>query len=578
MVIHKNKSSNNLMLGVSLASLFVTIASGMILTSSASLALTQEKSARIEVRNACSMESEVSNAHTATVSAGSYKDNIGTTVVSVVCNDNAGFAVYAIGFTNDTDGTTTMNGLQGGTIATGLAKQGNTSSWSMKLSTYDNDAYAPTIENDYDDYNVVPDDYTMVASYPAAATSTNPSSFKTSYAAYVSIGQAVDTYTGQVKYVLVHPSNGEAPEKKDPEPYPVDPCIANPDCDATSGVTIQRAYEMAYTAAHKGMYEEITPDSNTFQYIDSWNGVQYQGNGRDVRFLIQDMTPSICNTATVIGSTALVLDIRDQTSYRIVKAADGRCWMQDNLALDVVANKNNLDPQNTNASQDAINNYITTKTSAIEAGWSTEAVSYGRTWQNDMPSQPFVNATYKTEVYQDSSDPLKDLARTEEWKTGVYYNLCAASVGTYCYEWNHDVDKNPNSAIDIDQDVCPAGWRIPTSGPPNTMDDGAEFFNLVVAIGSITEDDEIPYAKAYRRAMKIPLVGDITYYADPPQRIGLGGGFFWSSTYHDENSPYSSWVNADTSNTPYTTGFGRGMAVSIRCIAKTGTEPAPSSN
>ena len=99
-----------------------------------------------------------------------------------------------------------------------------------------------------------------------------------------------------------------------------------------NGTTIQRAYEIAYTAKGKGMWEEITPGSNTYQEITDG---QYQGQGRDVRFLMQDITPEICASATAINSEAYVLDVRDQKSYWIAKLADGNCWMVQNLALDL---------------------------------------------------------------------------------------------------------------------------------------------------------------------------------------------------------------------------------------------------
>ena len=42
-------------------------------------------------------------------------------------------------------------------------------------------------------------------------------------------------------------------------------------------------------------------------------------------------------------------------------------------------------------------------------------------------------------------------------KVGVYYNYCAASAGSYCY----DESKGTGNAS---YDLCPAGWRMPTSG------------------------------------------------------------------------------------------------------------------
>lgn len=219
------------------------------------------------------MDSLVSTQHTATVPAGSYKSGIGSTVVNVACNDDGGFGIYAIGYTGNTDGNNLMvnDNDTTATFSTGKATSGNTSNWAMRLTTVPGDTHAPTILNGYNNYEVVPDDYVKVAEYPSSTEATG-ATFLTDYAAYISLSQTAGSYTGQVKYVLVHPSNGDAPEKKEPEPYPVDPCTTNPDCNPESGTTLQRAYEIAYTNAHKGMYEEDEPGSNTYHYVDSWNG------------------------------------------------------------------------------------------------------------------------------------------------------------------------------------------------------------------------------------------------------------------------------------------------------------------
>lgn len=531
---------------------------------------TYTKSALIRVQSACTLSGIASTPHTDSIAPGKYKSNIGETVFSAVCNDSGGFAVYAIGYTNDTDGNNTLVNSSDSslTIATGTADSGNTSNWAMKLTAMEN-AATPTILNDYDDYNVVPDDYVKVASYPSTTTASASSMFKSAYAAYISLTQPAGTYEGKVKYVMVHPSTGDAPKKKAPEPYPVDPCIANPDCDATSGVTLQRAYEMAYTAAHKGMYEETTPGSNIYQYIDSWNDVAYQGQGREVRFLIQDMTPEICATATAINSQALVLDIRDQSSYYIVKAADGRCWMQDNLALDAVANKANLSPTNTNATQAAIDNFKNGSDTAPQTGWSTGAVSYETS--SSVYNQPRINVESISTVPQGSSDPLKDLANTEQWKVGVYYNYCAASIGTYCYASDQGVDKNPNSAIDADQDICPAGWRMPTGGPigtaSTTTEGGGEYQTLANAYPSISGGDN-QYTRV-RKALRLPLSG--IFHRGSVSNQGSSGSF-WSSTYYESYYMCLLYVGTGMSGIDPQDFDVRYYGRSIRCIAKTGTE------
>lgn len=204
---------------------FVTLISGGILASvkvkADDATVIDEVTVMIPV--ACSMNSDdaTTDPHTEELMPGEYKSDIGTTNIQVFCNDFAGFAVYAIGASSNTDGNTNLVGQTSSqTIPTGTNTTGSVSNWAMKLIKVTNPAsgdpivYNPenlSITNGYDDYSVVPSDYTKVASYTAASgpsttDSTLGSKLQTTYAASASASQAADTYVGQVKYLLVHPA------------------------------------------------------------------------------------------------------------------------------------------------------------------------------------------------------------------------------------------------------------------------------------------------------------------------------------------------------------------------------------
>ncbi len=204
---------------------FVTLISGGVLASvkvkADDTTVIDEVTVMIPV--ACSMNSDdaASDPHTDELMPGDYKSEIGTTNVQVFCNDFAGFAVYAIGASSNTDGNTNLVGQTSSqTIPTGTNTTGSVSNWAMKLIKVTNPTsgdpivYNPenlSIENGYDNYSVVPSDYTKVASYKAASgpsttDRTLGSKLQTTYAASASASQAADTYVGQVKYLLVHPA------------------------------------------------------------------------------------------------------------------------------------------------------------------------------------------------------------------------------------------------------------------------------------------------------------------------------------------------------------------------------------
>ena len=201
--------------------------SALLLTPSASADTSVVDDVSIMVQVSCTLTSVGNNSHNATINPGTYVDNIGTTTLKVFCNDNGGFAIYAIGFTGDAytgaDHTKLIGANTNQKISTGTATGSNTndpSNWAMKLTKVLNQsgenpvAYNPdnlTITNGYGSYSAVPDSYTKVASYSSTTDFTLGAKLETTYAAFMTSVQAADTYSGKVKYTLVHPASARAP-------------------------------------------------------------------------------------------------------------------------------------------------------------------------------------------------------------------------------------------------------------------------------------------------------------------------------------------------------------------------------
>ena len=223
---------------------------GFILASSPVSATSSSASATVHVPDACTLVSTLNTPHTATLSPGTSTgygnaggvNGIGQTTLKVTCNDSLGFAIYAIGYTEDTFGNTNLvsntktNGTSTYTIATGTNTSGANSNWAMQINAVSG-SFAPTVENSFDSssYHNVPTTYTMVAKRTSAtmnpsdpSTSTTGSSITTTYAAYISTEQAPDTYTGKVKYTMVHPNNANSPV----QPLAPTDCPANSICYA----------------------------------------------------------------------------------------------------------------------------------------------------------------------------------------------------------------------------------------------------------------------------------------------------------------------------------------------------------
>ena len=173
----------------------------------------------INVSSSCTLSATGTSSHTADVGNSQSVSDIGTTNLNVICNDNSGYAIYAIGYTDNIYGKTVLSSSTLGSardIITSSTVTTGTSSWAMKLASTTG-TYAPTIVSDFASYHAVPEEYTKVAYYAAstdAGANATGSSFSTTYRAYVSPTQPAGTYVGQVKYTLVHP-NGEFPMPDD---------------------------------------------------------------------------------------------------------------------------------------------------------------------------------------------------------------------------------------------------------------------------------------------------------------------------------------------------------------------------
>ena len=415
----------------------------------------------ITVPASCSLTNTIGSPHTATIETSVYQDDIGETTFKVFCNDNEGFAVYAVGYTNDTFGNTTMKPSTlavSNAIATGTATSGDTSNWAMKLTAVSGD-FAPTLETGFNDYHVIPDTYTKIASFASNTDSSTGSSFKSTYGAFISQTQPADSYTGKVKYTVVHPAN-ELPQ-------------------------IESISQLAYM--------------------------------QDFMNLTSEQRASVINSMSY-NTTYNLIDNRDNHSYAVAKLKDGHIWMTENLDLGRTALTYSLGSSNTNIS--------TTITASIFNSWIKSSGT------GALSSAELIPVT--------GTDP------TSNTPYGTLYNYCAASAGTIC------TDSNSNNAT---QDICPAGWRLPTGGSSGEFQ---TLFNLADYNTSAKMRAPITDGGA-----SFALSG--MFYSGVPGDQGVEGNY-WSSTSNGGTYMYrlrfvASGVGPANSDNRYY-GFA------IRCIVK----------
>ncbi|MBR3270254.1 hypothetical protein IKG07_03350 [Candidatus Saccharibacteria bacterium] len=219
------------------------------------------------------------------------------------------------------------------------------------------------------------------------------------------------------------------------------------------------------------------------------------------------------------GDTAMLKDNRDGGKYKVSKLADGNIWMLDNLALDLTDSsvQANLTESTTNASTASLTNLKNN----VSSSWA------------DAYNLPKINTASKNTTTTNYG--------AGNGKVGIYYNFCAASAGSYCYA-------SGAGTGDASEDVCPSGWRMPTSGATG------EYQKLYEAYGS--------NHSTYKAALSTPLSG---YIVGGTTQYQNTYAVFWSSTrYTDGNYMHDLGVNA-SGVTPQNYGY-RYYGFSVRCI------------
>ncbi len=493
--------SSGLLTGITLISAFILSSSPISATGEDVTYTSTSANASVVVSAACTMTGSGMNSHTAEVPSGTYRADIGTTTIKVTCNDPHGFSIYAIGFSNDEYTGTNHTKLIGTndntkTIATGTATSGSTSNWAMKLATNSGATYPITLTNGYGSYSNVPDTYTKVAqrtSQTDIGTGAVGAELTTTYAAFISSTQQPDTYVGKVRYTMVHPYDAPTPEIQ-----PTPPVTCN------------------------------TPVPN----------ITY----------MQEITAS--NKSTVLASLTedapyYLRDSRDEEPYCVSKLKDGNLWLLDNLRLDLsdASILANVTASNTNASTTSLN-YMKNGGGTTSDQYSTAPLNNvaWTTSNQNFYSVPMTISTYKdqtTTSYGNGSG-----------KIGVYYNYCAASAGSYCYGSNGT--SAGTSSGNATEDLCPAGWRMPTGNTADEYD---------VLLSDYYTDTTASNTGSYQDALSTPLSG---HFYDG-SATGQGNyGTFWSSTRYNKFSMYGLSVNSSTVGPTgyYYRWYGRSM----RCL------------
>ena len=220
-------------------------------------------------------------------------------------------------------------------------------------------------------------------------------------------------------------------------------------------------------------------------------------------------------------------DNRDSKSYRIAKLLDGNIWLAENLDLGRTNISNNLTSDNTNIK--------TTITATTFNGWQNADLNTAR-----YDSGAFV--------------PLSGNDSVTNETFGTAYNYYATTGGT--------ISGQTVQVEYAEQDICPAGWRMPTSGPDSEYTVLYSYYNTNDMIRKpITQGGaNFPFTGRVSASNNNHIEANTYGYYQSSKLTGSGGIRYFR--------PYAggATINDSTMRTP---------ALAIRCMVKKVVEQIP---
>ena len=414
------------------AILGTTCVSGSIMLGTSAFAGGNSSVDRVKftVPEMCTMSSDTTSDHTSKIIGGINATNIGATTFSVTCNDTNGYAIYAIGYGNGEDGNTNLIAQSPLTatnnIATGLATSGNVSNWSMKL-TAGNDG--SEILNDYDDYNIVPETFTKVAVKESGInTDTSKTTFSSTYGVFASLEQPAGNYIGQVKYVMIHPSDG---------------CISDDDEACAPIKYMQNVAE----------WRDELEIGDTVQAIDARDNKKYwvkkittMESGKDSKIIMIQNLDLVLNENT-LPLTSELSDVGNDGSPTPSTGWDPGETNYTEIAASFNEDDDGMHSWRLAGSLDPDVNYYYNSQSGYCNGYSLNAHTYA-----DCDGKMFTT----TKPTVDSKGNTIDEATAERYKTGIAYQWNTATAGT------GDIAAESGSGSAKDS-ICPKGWYLESS-------------------------------------------------------------------------------------------------------------------
>ncbi|MDO5451618.1 MAG: hypothetical protein Q4F56_00830 [Candidatus Saccharibacteria bacterium] len=569
----------------------------------------------VSIPVSCSMSGSIASGeeHNAEIQNGIYQDDVGKTTLEVFCNDGEGFSIYTVGYTNNEYCNNKLASNTLGSshdIVTGTATSGNNSNWAMKLSTDSTATYPLAINDGFDDYSAVPSSYAKAATRLSGTdASVKGASLTTTYAAFISPTQSADTYSGQVKYTLVHPSSETPSESHSTDPgyiayYPNTnvyegsmglQSLSSVDTSATLFASnySRAGYGFAgwntahdYSGNFYGPNETINFEAGEYTngdeglslyavwiksegFIQGWSGCSN---------LAQPSYDSTTGSLTAnLSSITALTDLRDNQTYAVAKLADGKCWMIENLRLSANYTKDASSPSLSQGygQSEVYGNFIglADPENSSFSNTSTPNSLYSYDGSTTVNIGTVDSPNYRLPRYNSSNtitrttDPA--IGDANYYSYGNYYNWPAAMASTKYYTSGYISDEQESSKSNLaSTSLCPSGWRLPYGSSINggtydgdlaLLDDSMGGTGYLNSVNNVTGLSMSYYWRQFPN--NIIYSGDINNSS-----INSRGsyGYLWTTTAFDYDKSYGMSIGESYIN-PGIDTYNKFYGFAVRC-------------
>lgn len=336
--------------------------------------------------------------------------------------------------------------------------------------------------------------------------------------------------------------------------------------------TLGRSYEIYYSEVlQKSIY--VKDNSTPEGYHELKDGEDTTGKG--LYFAMQDMNVAICDRVKTVPDQLQVMDLRDAKVYWIAKLADGKCWMTQNLDLDLSSNVA-YTPADTDVRSNWTPSISTTDYDGKILGTNTVYEWYNNNSATNVPHSLDVGDWYWIGNWDDNGtstwyssystyymqgqvgEPARFQFRTpfegngEHGHVGNYYSFAAAVA-------MNDVGAL-KSGVGIDQSICPAHWTLPNYADYSSDPENNYYKTLLTTYRSSSNDDQVVTAEPlyFVRAGEI----ESNYFYNSGSY-----GYYWTNMPQGSSSVYAFYHNSGSAYAESNT-IPKYYKISIRCVAR----------